>query len=494
MIVQIFIQIAWFINQQFHCRRSLPMATKMRRAQVSQIFYAALGTILIWSILVSTGCQSTLTPTVTTLATEMEPTTTNTVEPATPTLITNPTRGAVATPTQSLTLSESTGEATTDTPVPSPEPSLTPRVTATSIYPIYSGPPLSRFETGIQLHLHREDLDQLFGYLRTLGIGWVKNQISWKLYQPEADRFDDFRWQELDGLVTAAEREGLKVMLSVAKAPEWSRATTELDGPPADYSTFQAFMTYIASRYRGRVHAYELWNEPNLQREWNGMPLNANSFVALIQAGVNGVRQVDSEVVLISGAPATTGINDGISAIDDRLFLQNMVAAGVTDYVDAIGAHPYGWANPPDSTVTNPDPSIPSHNNHPSFFFLDTLHDYRQILEQAGHSEVPIWVTEFGWGSYDGLGVPPPDDLSYMGYVNEQQQAEYTLRAYELAHQYDWLGPMILWNLNFGPTLGPDFPVSAYSLIRPDGTPRPVMQALAAIQWIDEDPIQPAGD
>ena len=154
--------------------------------------------------------------------------------------------------------------------------------------------------------------------------------------------------------------------------------------------------------------------------------------------------------------------------------------------VEVIGAHPYGWANPPDSTAYAQDPAesgtdAPSHNNHPSFFFADTLRDYRAILDQSGRSEMPIWSTEFGWGSYDGFGRLPPEGVEYMAYVDEWQQATYILRAYELAHDWEWAGPLFLWNLNFAPTFGPDFVESAYSLLRPDGAPRPVYKALPAL-------------
>ena len=385
-------------------------------------------------------------------------------------------------PTDTVQPAEATASPTM-TPTPAP-PTATP--TPVVNFPVYSGPPLNRDDAGIQIHLHREDLDSIMTQVRTLGLGWVKTQVSWKLYQPDPDRFDDYRWQELDRLVEVAENEGIKVMLSVAKAPEWSRPTTELDGPPLEFSNFQTFMEVLATRYQGRVAAYELWNEPNLQREWNGMSLNASALVELIRAGASGVRLADSKAILISGAPATTGINDGLTAIDDRIFFQQMITAGITDIVDVVGAHPYGWANPPDSSAVNPDLSVPSHNDHPSFFFNDTLQDYRAMLDQSGHTEIPIWVTEFGWGSYDGLGIPPPDEVAYMAYIDEQQQASFTLRAYELAHDKDWLGPLILWNLNFSPTLGPNFPVSAYSALRPDGSPRPLFYALSTVPWLDD--------
>ena len=354
-------------------------------------------------------------------------------------------------------------------------------MTPSPSFPVYQGSPISREDIGLQVHLHREDLDLLVAHLNTLDVGWVKVQVSWKIYQPDPARYDDERFGELDRLVAAAIDNDINVLLSVAKAPEWSRPTTELDGPPADHSHFEAFMGILAARYQGRVAAYELWNESNLQREWNGFPLNAADLVALIGAGAKGVKAADPDAILVSGAPAATGINDGITAIDDRVYLQQMIDAGVAEIVDAIGAHPYGWANPPDSSFTNPDPAVPSHNDHPSFFFMDTLTDYRSILDLRGYQNKPLWVTEFGWGTFDGLDASPPEEVAFMAFVDETQQAAYTLRSYEMASQWPGIGPLFLWNLNFAPRLGSPYAESGYSLLRTDGSTRPAYLAMTTI-------------
>ncbi len=67
-----------------------------------------------------------------------------------------------------------------------------------------------------------------------------------------------------------------------------------------------------------------------------------------------------------------------------------------------------------------------------------------------------------------------------MANVSEWEQAEYILRAYELGQQWGTVGPMVLWNLNFGPLLGSEFSESGYSLLRPDGSPRPSYLSLQA--------------
>ena len=81
---------------------------------------------------------------------------------------------------------------------------------------------------------------------------------------------------ELDHLVAEAQQHGLKIMFSVARAPGFSRPEpVEEDGPPSDFTIFRDFMHALSSRYQGRVAAYELWNEPNLKREWRGFDLSA---------------------------------------------------------------------------------------------------------------------------------------------------------------------------------------------------------------------------
>lgn len=395
----------------------------------------------------------------------------------TPTAVPVPTISSTPSPTETAlsVVTPLPAPTATETAVPSPTPTPTPT------HPEYSGPTLNRNNIGVQVYAHRIDVPALVAQLNELGVGWVKAQVSWKLFQPYPDQFSEERLADLDALVAQANASGIRVMLSVAKAPEWSRPTTELDGPPADFAQYREFMAFLAARYAGQVAAYELWNEPNLQREWNGQALDAAALVDLIRFGAEGVRMGDPVALVISAAPAVTGINDGIAAIDDRVYFRGMLAAGVAEVVDGFGVHPYGWANPPAATFENPDTAVPSHNNHPSFFFQDTLRDYGTLLAEFGVSGKQLWVTEFGWGSFETFMQAPPAGAEFMNNVTEWQQADYIQQAFALAHGWPSVGPMMLWNLNFAPWLGPAFSESGYSLLRPDGSPRPAFFALAAL-------------
>ncbi|MBK7895209.1 MAG: cellulase family glycosylhydrolase [Anaerolineaceae bacterium] len=392
-----------------------------------------------------------------------------------------PTAAPESLPTAAVFVGETAVAPTAVAPTATATPTQIPTLTPTPTHPNYSGPTLNRSDIGVQVYLHRVNVPALVAQLNELGVGWVKAQVSWKLFQPYPDQLSEERFADLDALVAQANASGIRVLLGVAKAPEWSRPITEQDGPPGDYALYRDFMQLLARRYAGQVAAYELWNEPNLQREWYGTPLDAADLVALIHAGAEGVRAGDPAALVISGAPAVTGINDGIVAIDDRVYFRGMLAAGVAEVVDGFGVHPYGWANPPEATFANPDLTVPSHNNHPSFFFQDTLVDYGRLLTEFGVAEKPMWVTEFGWGSFETFSQPPPPGAEFMNNVTEWQQAVYTQNAYALAHEMAQVGPLILWNLNFAPWLGAAFSESGYSLLRPDGSPRPAYFALAAL-------------
>lgn len=393
-----------------------------------------------------------------------------------------PTPPPLSTPPPTATASEHTiflpavGEdappsptATTASPLPPPTAAPSPP-TPTPLPPVVFKP-----GWGVQVHLFGVDVDQALGWARGTGVEWVKQQVEWTNVEYTPGEYD---WRELDRIVDKVNGYGFKLMLGVNHAPAWTRTETVEYGPPHDPAEFGRFMSQLAGRYRGRVAAYELWNEPNLRREWRGEPLDPALFVALIREGAQAIRAADPAAKIISGGPAVTGINDGETAVDDRVYLRGMVAAGVGQWVDGVGVHPYGFANPPAERWDDPTHVAPSHNNHPSFFFRNTLEDYRAILVEGGLEALPLWATEFGWPSVDTLGSVDTSGREFERYTTETQQAKYIVEGFRMGRAVDWTGPMILWNLNIAVIWGAQRPESAYSLLRPDGSYRPAYIAV----------------
>jgi spore germination protein YaaH len=374
-----------------------------------------------------------------------------------------------ATPTPTPTMTP------TPTPTPTPRPTAKPQVVAASA---------SRgagFGYGIQAHMvGGQDLGRVFGAVQQIGFGWVKQQVEWKAYNKSPGQYS---FGELDNIVNAAQAAGVKVLFSVVKAPKWARPAGDTDdGPPADPNTYAEFMRVLATHFKGQVQAYEIWNEQNLYYEWGGQgnKLSAAKYVALLRPAYQAIKAADPSATVVSGALTPTGWNDGNIAIDDRVYLQQMYSAGLRNYCDAIAAHPSGYNNPPDADWrTWNDPSTSKAKGHPSWYFRNTMEDYRNIMVANGDSAKRIWATEFGWASVEGLGVAPVSGYEYAADNTQDEQARYIVKAYQMAKAWGWVGPMFLWNLNFGPVSGARDEKAAFGIVRSDWGARPAFAALA---------------
>lgn len=375
----------------------------------------------------------------------------------------------------------------TVTPTPgAPTQSFTPNRPTQEVTSGPSSTPVPRLDAnrmGLQLYsqVSFDDWMPVIGLAEGVGVGWVKIQANWAFLQPDGpDQFNQ-QMQLFEMQVQAAARPGFNVLLSVAKAPLWARSIQDESGPPDDPQALADFISFMLSTKIGEsIDAIEIWNEPNLAREWRGnLPFNGAGYMQLFAPAYQAVRAYSPSMTVVSAGLAPTGAL--ADTVDDRDFLRQMYAAGLGDYADiAVGVHPYGWGNPPDARCCN---QIPDHgwDEDPHFFFIETLEEYRQIMVESGHSEQRLWVTEFGWATWEGLGSEAPE--LWVTYNSAQNQSDYAIRAFEIGQSLPYVGPMFLWNLNFAnQTLVEQRDErTAYSIINPvlPVRERPLFWALA---------------
>jgi hypothetical protein len=389
-----------------------------------------------------------------------------------------PTFTPTATPTN--TPSPTPTSTPTNTPTAKPTQRPTPKPasgTGSSVAPARGA---GSFGYGIQADMITDgNHGRIINHIKTMGFTWVKQQVEWFRYNPAPGAYD---WGPLDRLVDSCNANGINILFSVVKAPKWAQPSGDTSpGPPADPNTFGTFLREMATRYKGRVRAYEVWNEQNLWYEWGGrgFKLNAVRYVELLKVAYNAIKSVDPGAVVISGALTPTGWNDGDVAIDDRLYLEQMYQAGMARYCDAVGIHPSGYNNPPDADWrTWQDPSAPSHKGHPSEFFRGMVESYRNIMVKYGDGGKRLWATEFGWASVENTGAKPVTGYEYAADNTEAEQAQFIVRAYQMGRGYGFMGVMFLWNLNFAPVSGKADEKAAFGIVREDWSPRPAFAAL----------------
>lgn len=310
------------------------------------------------------------------------------------------------------------------------------------------------------------------------GFTYVRQMFAWYEIEPQPGHFV---WTKYDQIVNDAVANHLQIIARLDDPPAWARAgQPNLQqfpvGPPNHDSDFAAFAAAVASHYRGKIHYIQIWNEPNLQGEWGGQPIDPAAFTRLLKAGYQAVKQADPTMqVVMPGLAPTDQL--GPTNLSDLLFLQRMYAAGAKPYFDIASVMVYGYGySPYDRRVSfgrdNYSRPIQTHD----------------IMVANGDGNKPVWASEYGW-----VSLPPnwTGDPSPWGKpVTRQQQAEYLYEGYLRARQeWPWMGVMCVWDFRepTSPTSSPDAgrnPVRGFSIVNFDFSPTPAYTLLSAAHTV----------
>lgn len=304
---------------------------------------------------------------------------------------------------------------------------------------------------------------------------WIRQQLPWEDSQ-KINR--ELAVDELDKIVNAAADKGIKVFLSVAKSPGWATANGG-DGMPSrnHFASFADFLTKVAQRYKGKVHAYEIWNEQNYAVENGGNVQPASYYVDMLAVAYDALKAVDPNIIVVAGAPTPTATNRADIAIDDLVYFDQMFAnPKYWAKMDVIGAHFSGTLNPPDAYAPNgPGPGWQGNSE----FYFTRIEELIQRMIRSGHGDRQIWITEFGWAVKN---VSP--GYEYGNYNTLEEQAQWNRRAFERG-RFDYaphVGAMFQWNLNFAVKSGHSFDqqdeMAAFGILNSDWSPRPAYTAI----------------
>jgi hypothetical protein len=276
--------------------------------------------------------------------------------------------------------------------------------------------------------------------VRDAGFGWIKQRIAWSDVEGLARGVWD--WGRADNIVTLAEGYDMKLLVRLDSTPFWAKADPTIvatDGPPADLQDYANFCGAMAARYKGRIPAYEVWNEPNLAREWGNVPPDPVAYTDMLRVCYQAIKAADPQALVISAGMAPTDEADPAIAMPDREFYQQMYTAGAAAYFDMLGAHAPGYSNPPERSPeeVEADPVWAS-----SVWTFRHVERIREIMLRNGDGHKQIAITEMGYTS----DARPPAHSAYSWYaISEEERAEYLPRMYQYAKQHwsPWMGLMV---------------------------------------------------
>jgi hypothetical protein len=407
-----------------------------------------VGAIVVFQVISGTEPTPTAQPT---LRPTFTPTMMAVVETQAPTASPEPSKVATLVPEETAESTE-----TPETVVPATEPPPTSTPTASDVAPANtpvpatstprppaSPPTMASPDYGVQAFLWWRDevAHRDLGLIDDAGFTWVKQWFAWR--DIEGKGKGQYDWSTPDRIVDQVEEFGLNLMVRVDHEPEWAGA------PPGNLDHFTDFLSAMASRYKGRIHAYQVWNEPNLAREWGDKPPNAREYTQMLKRAYEVIKKVDPNAIVVSaGMAPTTELSH--RAVPDTQFIQAMYDAGAKPYFDMLGAHGAGYKAPPEmdpgQVANDPnyynvgDPNCPG--DACRIYSFRHVEDLRQIMVNNGDANKRVVVLEFGWTRDERTNSP-----YYWHRVDDQfMQGEYMVRAYEYAKQNwkPWIAVMSL--------------------------------------------------
>jgi hypothetical protein len=303
--------------------------------------------------------------------------------------------------------------------------------------PVTGGGGIGGFGFGAHVaHMGNADL------MASIGMSWMKIQLRYN----RGDNPDNYA-----GMINNAHALGFHLLLGVVGSPG--------DISAGGDSYFAEYATFVAGLARNGVDAVEVWNEPNLDREWPVGSVDPAQYTRLLAAAYNAIKSSNPNTVVISGAPAPTGFFGGCTpnGCDDAVYVAGMARAGAASYMDCVGAHYNEGIVAP--TAQSGDPRSEFYTR----YFFGMVNAYVNAIGK------PVCFTELGYVTPDGYGPMPPG-FEWGNNNTIEEHASWLAQAINLGAQNANVRLIIVWNLNyFSPPGSPD-PAGGYSMIRPDGS------------------------
>ncbi|MBX7256719.1 MAG: hypothetical protein K1Y02_10185 [Candidatus Hydrogenedentes bacterium] len=270
---------------------------------------------------------------------------------------------------------------------------------------VHSAPPL-RIKAAAQIpvkepaglcHAGYSKSDDEYALLEQLGASVLRIDFRWDGIQPNPDTWN---YEDKDAYVAAAESHGKKVLAIL----DFDNNAVEQDPigkergvyiAPQDVPLFLEYVRRTVTRYKDRIYAWEIWNEPSLPRFWNGP---SEEFSSLAKQVAETLHEIDPNLRVV-GTPMHGPMGVWTPHLSEELY-----AAGAMTYVDYPNLHMY---------IANP-------RGYPNEFAK-----YLALKSKYDHPG-PLWITELG----------DPDGGSYPWRQSPDDLAQHVIKSYVTATSY----------------------------------------------------------
>jgi fibronectin type 3 domain-containing protein len=239
-----------------------------------------------------------------------------------------------------------------------------------------------------------------------------------------------YTWSELDTWLRSVSSHGKDAMYTFGRVPTWASMRpgeacpylVEDPGcaaPPADVDSgdnmWKAFVTALVKHSLSspelHIAYYEMWNEPDLKRNWTGTPAQ---LVTMAKDAYAIIHALDPKAKLV-GPGASTANQYGVH------YLPDYYAAGGANAQDIVGLHAYLYDG--SSFATSPAGITTS------------ISQLKALMAKYNISSKPIWFTE---GNWNGDGGGSLTDAQKAAYLAQEYMLMWSTGAVSRYFWYAW--------------------------------------------------------
>jgi polysaccharide biosynthesis protein PslG len=316
------------------------------------------------------------------------------------------------------------------------------------------------------------ELNKTLSQMQSLGVETVRVGIPWGLV--EAGAQGSYDWTVVKRIIDAADGRGMGVLGVIYGSPaRYGVLPPGAPHPPVgsqaftDYlAAFSAFTKAAAVEFKGKVGAYEIWNEPNYIGFWN--PVDAAAYTELLKTGYMAIKGdpdnpndgLDESALVIGGVVGAT--QSSFFTLDPVTFVEQMYAAGADDFFDALSFHPYA------PNAQDPTEFTDRGDDGPWLSPIEQLEAIRAVMDakadEEGDPYLKIWISEYGV-STEGWVTPEERQAEWDDQV---RLLENMLRTWQTVNG---AGPIFLYTTRDQATGAPGDQAN-YGIFQTDWTPK----------------------
>jgi len=218
-----------------------------------------------------------------------------------------------------------------------------------------------------------------------IGITGIRDEVKWQDVEYELGKYHTPQNGTVKFKEAAAEGVSENMFLLGAGHTYYNNGDWSMPQNEAQVEAWKGYVEYVTKEFKGSIKYYELWNEPNLTN-FNSDMVSATKYAELAKATYPIIKKNDPDAIF--SVISTAQLPED--------WIREACDAGILEYTDAVSVHPYDWSGEGSGVD----------RNFRNEFYVQRMKDFKKMMAEYGHPDIPIIISELGVTQITSLQSP----------------------------------------------------------------------------------------